>query len=425
MFDKEETIKILLKGVADTTNELQIREKVQMAYNEGRVLNIKLGLDPSAADIHLGHAVALRKIRQLQELGHVATIIIGDFTGMIGDPTGKSKTRNQLSREQVLDNAKTYQEQIFKIIDKSKTIVRFNSEWFDKMSFRDVIDLCSRATVSRLLERDDFNKRYNNNQPISVHEFFYPLMQAYDSVIVESDIELGGTDQTFNILMARNIQKSYNLNQQAALFVPLLEGIDGKEKMSKSLGNYIGINEEPKVMYTKIMKIPDELIIRYFELTTDVHPDEITYLKEQLEKGSINPRDLKMRLAREIIKLYHSSEEAMLAEEYFKAIYQSQSFTEVELQTIYYYSYPSSETESYSLIDCIYTLGIYKSKSEVRRLIQQGGVKVNGIKTNDIYFVPIDGMIIQVGKGIVFRLSHMIESQAKSRKLDAPNYFSK
>lgn len=415
MFDIEETIKFLLKGVADSSAEEQVMKKVKAVYDEGRVLNIKLGLDPSAPDIHLGHAVVLRKIRQLQKLGHQAIIIIGDFTGMIGDPTGKSKTRNQLSKEQVLINARTYQEQIFKIIDPLKTVVKFNSEWFDKMSFRDVIDLCSKTTVARMLERDDFNNRYNTNKPIAIHEFFYPLMQAYDSVAINADIELGGTDQTFNILMGRNLQKSYGQEPQIALFMPLLEGIDGKEKMSKSLGNYIGINEDAKDMYVKIMKIPDNLIIKYYELTTDVHPDKIFAIKKLLENNEINPRDIKMKLARDIISLYHSEDELAKAEENFKSIYQKKSF-DVELPTIIYDEEILNKNKNYSLVDCLYSTGIYKSKGEIRRLIQQGAVKINGEKTSNLDFYPLNDMIIQVGKGKAFKLKSITEEEQLNKK---------
>ena len=299
MFNKEDTLKFLLKGT-EKADAVALKEKIEEVYKEGRVLNIKFGMDPSAPDIHLGHAVALRKIRQLQNLGHRVSIIIGDFTGMIGDPSGKSKTRNQLSREQVKENAKTYVEQVFKIIDESKTDVLYNSDWFAEMKFPELINLCSKATVARILERDDFANRYKNQTPIAVHEFFYPLMQAYDSVVCKADIEMGGTDQTFNIMLGRNIQKDFGVSPQVPLFVPLLEGIDGIEKMSKSLGNYIGINEPANVMYEKAMKIPDNLIIRYYELATDEHPDKIEEVKMKLASG-VNPRDLKMELAKQLL----------------------------------------------------------------------------------------------------------------------------
>lgn len=407
MFNLEETLKFLLKGTTGN-DESALREKVTEVYNEGRTLRIKFGMDPSAPDIHLGHAVALRKIKQLQDLGHTAVIIIGDFTGAIGDPSGKSKTRNQLTKEQVEANAQTYLEQIFKVIDKNKTELHYNSEWFDKMTFREIIDLSSKVTVARMLERDDFSNRYASHKPIAIHEFFYPLMQAYDSVMVKSDIELGGTDQTFNVMMGRNIQKDYNVEQQVPLFIPLLVGIDGKEKMSKSLGNYIGVDENAKDMYIKVMRIPDDLIITYFNLATDLHPDKIAQIEKLLNSGEINPRDIKMKLAREIISLYHTPEELREAEQNFAAIYQKKNI-EVELPVLNYDLSFADTNGCLSLIDCIFATGKYKSKAEVRRLIQQGAVKINGVKTNDFTFIPAQGMILQVGKGNVFKLNSLTE----------------
>ena len=402
MFNVEETMKFLLKGTSGN-DEDALRKKIAEVYNEGRTLRIKFGMDPSAPDIHLGHAVALRKIKQLQDLGHTAVIIIGGFTGAIGDPSGKSKTRNQLTKEQVEYNAQTYLEQIFKVIDKNKTELHNNSEWFENMKFSDVIELSSKVTVARMLERDDFANRYANHKPIAIHEFFYPLMQAYDSVMVKADIELGGTDQTFNVMMGRNIQKDYEVSQQVPLFIPLLVGIDGKEKMSKSLGNYIGVNEDAKDMYIKIMKIPDDMIITYFELTTDVHPDKINSIAKLLKKGEINPRDIKMLLARDIISLYHSQEELKEAEDNFAALYQNKSIG-VDLPIIEYKSDFIDENGMYSLIDCIFTTGKYKSKSEVRRLIKQGAVKINGERVQDLLFTPQTDMVISVGKGNTFKL---------------------
>ena len=319
--DIQNTLKIMLKGAAEHTDTTEIIKKLEKIEAEKRPMRIKLGLDPSAPDIHLGHAVVLRKIKQLQDLGHEAIIIIGDFTGMIGDPTGKSKTRKQLTREQVEENAQTYKTQIFKILDPQKTTVRFNSEWLAPLNFRDIINLASHTTVARMLERDDFQKRYNNQQPIAVHEFFYPLMQAYDSVAIKADLELGGTDQVFNILMGRNIQKAYGQESQITLFMPLLEGIDGVEKMSKSLGNYIGVNEPANVIYEKVMKIPDSMIVKYYELSTDIHPDAIELIKKRLAEGE-NPRDIKMELALEITTLYHSKKAALFAQEHFKTAFQ-------------------------------------------------------------------------------------------------------
>ena len=399
----EDTIKIMLKGSESHTEKEEIVEKLKKVEKEGRTLRVKLGFDPSAPDIHLGHAVLLRKIRQLQDLGHEAIIIFGDFTGMIGDPTGKSKTRKQLSREEVVKNAKTYQEQIFKVIDPKKTTIRYNSEWLDKMNFRDVICLAAKCTVARMLERDDFKKRYENQQPIAVHEFFYPLMQAYDSVAIKADIELGGTDQTFNVLMGRNIQKDFEQDPQITLFMPLLEGIDGVEKMSKSLGNYIGINEEAKTMYEKVMKIPDNMIIKYYELCTDVHPDQIEIIKQRLNNGE-NPRDIKMELAKEITSLYHSYEEAQKAEETFKTAFQKGVAPEdtpvLKVDT-------TQPNLGSAIIEAIMLSGKYKSKSELRRLIEQGAVKINGERITDLSTITNleEEIIVQIGKGTFYKLT--------------------
>ena len=400
MFNKQDTIKFLLKG-ADNYDEEALIQKVEEVHKEGRFLNIKFGMDPSAPDIHLGHAVALRKIRQLHNLGHHASIIIGDFTGMIGDPSGKSKTRNQLSREQVRENAITYVDQIFKIIDKEKTTVLYNGDWYAEMTFPEIIGLCSKATVARILERDDFARRYKNQSPIAVHEFFYPLMQAYDSVVCKADIEMGGTDQTFNIMLGRNIQKDYGVNPQVPLFVPLLEGIDGVEKMSKSLGNYIGINEEAKVIYEKTMKIPDSLIIRYYTLTTDVHPDRIKEIENQLNNGA-NPRDVKMGLARELVELYHGKDAVAGAENYFIGTYQKNVVTE-QTPKLNCTSEFFNENGEINLIDLIFSSNKYKSKGEIRRLIMGGAVKVNNERVADLtYKLSGNEMVIQVGKGTLF-----------------------
>lgn len=400
----ENTIKIMLKGAADHTDVKEIEAKLKKVQEENRPLRIKLGLDPSAPDLHLGHAVGLRKMKQLQDLGHEVIVIIGDFTGMIGDPTGKSKTRKQLTREQVEENAKTYQEQLFKILNPEQTTVRFNSEWLGKMDFRDVIDLSSKCTVARILERDDFKKRYEGNQPISVHEFFYPLMQAYDSVAIKADLELGGTDQTFNVLMGRNIQKDYGQEPQITLFMPLLEGLDGVEKMSKSLGNYIGVSEEPNVMYEKVMKVPDELIIKYYNLCTDVHPDDIARIEERLKNGE-NPRDIKMELAMEITTLYHNEELAKKAQEHFKTAFQKQEAPD-DIPSLEYKCDDDTQSAN-AILETILTSGKYKSKGELRRLFEQGAVKINGERVSDIKTIGImnDGDIIQIGKGNFFKIS--------------------
>ena len=400
MFNISETLKFLLKGVENVDVDA-LTEKVKEVHDQNRVLNIKFGLDPSAPDIHLGHAVALRKLKQLQSLGHRVTNSIGDFTGMIGDPSGKSRTRNQLSKEQVRANAETYVEQIFKIIDKEKTTVMYNSDWYASMTFPEIITLCSKATVARILERDDFSKRYKSNTPIALHEFFYPMMQAYDSVVCKADIEMGGTDQTFNILLGRNIQKDYGLAQQVALFVPLLEGTDGKEKMSKSLNNYIGINEDVKVIYEKAMKIPDELIIRYYTLTTDVHPDEIKQIEQDMKNGK-NPRDVKMALAREITKLYHNEELAIMAEKNFVANYQKNVVTEMT-PVIKCTSNFLDANGQVNLIELLFSTGKYKTKSDIRRLIAGGAVKIDGERWSGLT-CEYKNVVIQVGKGTLFKV---------------------
>lgn len=316
----EEQLKIIKKGVELIVSEEELRLKLEKSIKDNKPLTIKLGLDPSAPDIHLGHAVVLRKIKQMQDLGHKSVIVIGDFTGKIGDPTGKAKGRKALTDEEVLKNAETYKKQIFKVLDKDKTEVKFNSTWLSKLNFDAVLKLAGTTTVARMLERDDFQKRYKNNVPIGIHEFFYPLMQAYDSVELEADIELGGTDQTFNILMGRTLQKTRGQEQQIAIFMPILEGLDGIEKMSKSLGNYIGVNEEANVMFKKVMEVPDNLIIKYFELATDVHPDEINKIKERLNNGE-NPRDIKLELSKIITALYHTEEELEEAIEFYNTAF--------------------------------------------------------------------------------------------------------
>ena len=396
--DIDNTIKIMLKGAAEYTDISEIKEKLKKIDEEKRPLRIKLGLDPSAPDIHLGHAVVLRKIRQLQELGHEAIIIIGDFTGMIGDPTGKSKTRKPLTREQVEENAETYKEQIFRILDKNKTTIRFNSEWHDKLTFKDVIKLASNVTVARMLERDDFQKRYSSNQPIALHEFFYPLMQAYDSVEIKADIELGGTDQTFNVLMGRTIQKVYGQDSQLTLFMPLLEGLDGINKMSKSLGNYIGVNEDSITMFEKVMKIPDELIIKYYDLCTDLHPDKVQEIKNRLEKGE-NPRNIKLELAEEITKLYHNNEEAKNAKAHFITAF-SKGEVPDDVQEIIFEN---------SILDTIMKTEKYSSKGEIKRLLAQNAIKVDGKKETE--YEKLNNKkgeyIIQIGKGNFYKIKNI------------------
>ena len=377
MFSVEEQYKIIKKGVQSLVNEEELKAKIEKSIKTSTPLTIKLGLDPSAPDIHIGHAVVLRKIKQMQDLGHHVVIVIGDFTGRIGDPTGKAKGRVPLSDEQVKANAETYCNQIFKILDKDKTTVRYNSEWLSKMTFEEVIKLAASTTVARILERDDFQNRYKNQVPIGIHEFFYPLMQAYDSVELKADIELGGTDQTFNVLMGRTLQKYLGQEQQIAMFMPILEGLDGKEKMSKSLGNYIGVNEPAKDMFKKVMEVPDDLIIKYYELCTDEHPDRIDGIKKQLENGA-NPRDIKLDLAKTITSLYHSQEETEEAIKYYEAAFSKKAIPD----DIPELSLDGCKT-IFEVADKIVAQGSISSKSDLRRLFKQGGAQLNGEKLTD------------------------------------------
>ena len=394
----EEQLKIIKKGAELIVNEEELKLKLEKSLKNNKSLIIKLGLDPSAPDIHLGHAVVLRKIKQMQDLGHKAVIVIGDFTGKIGDPTGKAKGRKALTDEEVLKNAETYKNQIFKVLDKNKTEVKFNSEWLSKLNFDDVLKLAGTTTVARMLERDDFQKRYNNNVPIGIHEFFYPLMQAYDSIALEADIELGGTDQTFNILMGRTLQKTRGQEQQIAMFMPILEGLDGIEKMSKSLGNYIGVNEPANVMFKKVMEVPDELIIKYFELATDEHPDQIEKIKERLYNGE-NPRNIKLELAKIITALYHSKEELNEAIEFYNT-----AFSKKEIPD----NIPELNFSGNTLKDILDDLLREKyipSKKEFTRLLSQGGVQLNGDKINDINIVIKSNDVLKIGKKKFVKLS--------------------
>lgn len=391
MKNVEEQIKIIQKGADEIIGLEDLKEKLEKANKENKSLTVKLGLDPSAPDIHLGHTVVLRKIKQLEDLGHKAIILIGDFTGMIGDPTGKSKTRKPLTKEQVLENARTYEKQIFKVLDKDKTTVRFNSEWLSELKLEQVVKLASTMTVARMLEREDFKKRYENQQAIGIHEFFYPLMQGYDSVELKADIELGGTDQRFNVLMGRMLQKEYGQESQATIFMPLLEGTDGVNKMSKSLGNYIGIDEAAEVMYEKAMSIPDELIIKYYNLVTDVHPDDVAKIEERLKNGE-NPRNIKMKLAKEIVRLYHGEEKSIEAQERFVKVFSKNEIPD-DINTI------EVDGANFDLISILAENKIVKSKSEVRRLATQGGVKINDEKVTDLSEVkPHNEMIVKIGK---------------------------
>lgn len=397
----EEQMRIICKGVEKLVGEEELRTKLARSLETGRPLRIKLGLDPSAPDIHLGHTVVLRKIRQMQKLGHEAVIVIGDFTGKIGDPTGKAKGRAALSEEQVKENAKTYFEQIFRVLDEKKTRVVYNSEWLAKLTLEDVVRLAATTTVARMLERDDFHNRYSRQIPIGIHEFLYPLMQAYDSVELQADVELGGTDQTFNILMGRSLQKEFGQEPQAALFMPLLEGLDGVEKMSKSLGNYIGVKEPAQVMFKKCMEVPDALILRYFELVTDVHPDRVEELREKLLQGE-NPRNIKLLLAREITKLYYSLEETDAAEKFYHTAFSKKAIPEDIPELVI--------AEEKDLLQDVIPLLVQgqwvASRNEFIRLLKQGGIQLDGEKltADDLSLVIIGNQVLKIGKKKFVRL---------------------
>ena len=388
----EEQLKIIKKGTLDIINEEELIKKLEKSIKENKPLKIKLGLDPSAPDIHLGHTVVLRKLKQLQDLGHEIIIIIGDFTGKIGDPTGKSRMRKFLSDEEVLQNAKTYEEQVFKILDKEKTTIKFNSEWLSKLTFGDVLKLTASTTVARMLEREDFKLRFENQRPIYLNEFFYPLMQAFDSTAIEADIEFGGTDQRFNLLSGRNLQKEIGEEPQVVIMMPLIEGLDGKNKMSKTLGNYIGIYESAKSKYQKVMEIPDELIVKYYTLLTDVDDEKIKEVEANLKDKNVNPRDIKMDLAREILSLYHTEEEVEQAEERFKMIFQmGQKPKDIDTVNV--------SKEDFDLISTVVDKGLVSSKSEFRRLLLQGGIKINDKKITMEKDLPKEGeIVVQVGK---------------------------
>lgn len=388
----------LSAGTAEIVPEEDLKEKIEKSLSSGEPLRVKLGLDPTAPDIHLGHTVVLHKLRQFQEFGHQVILIIGDFTGRIGDPSGRSETRKQLTEEEIAINAATYKEQIYKILDPARTELRYNSEWLSKMTFEDVIRLSANYTVARMLERDDFWKRFHNEDPIGIHEFFYPLMQGYDSIAIKADVELGGTDQKFNLLMGRTLQKEYGQEPQVALMMPILEGLDGKQKMSKSLGNYIGVTDTPKDMFGKTMSITDDLIVRYFRLVTPLPEKEVAALETGLAEGTIHPRDAKLKLARQIVALYHGEKAAVEAQEEFKRVFsQGQLPSEIPEFTV---SDSELENGRIWLPKLLALANLTTSTSEARRMIQQGAVKIDDVKFDDqdAEVEIVDEMVIRVGK---------------------------
>lgn len=390
----ERQLQLYMTGAHEVIPPEELRAKLVKSISTGTPLKIKLGLDPSAPDVHLGHTVVLNKLRQFQENGHIVQLLIGDFTGKIGDPTGKSAARKQLTDEEVQHNAKTYFQQFGKVLDQEKVELHYNSKWLKTLNLEDVIDLAGKITVARLMERDDFEERIAMQKPISLHEFFYPLMQGYDSVVLESDIELGGTDQHFNVLMGRHFQERYNKEKQVVILMPLLEGLDGVEKMSKSKHNYIGIDEHPNDMYGKTMSLPDSLMKKYIHLATDLELEEKKKLVKDLETGAVHPRDAKMLLAKTIVRMYHGAEAAETAEHSFKTVFQENSLPE-EIQAVNW-----KGEKKIAIIDMLVKLELLSSKSEARRMIQNGGVRINGEKITDIHADAVikENMIIQVGK---------------------------
>ena len=388
-----EQMDLIKRGTVEILPEEELVKKLEKSIKENKPLVIKQGFDPTAPDIHLGHTVGIRKLRHFQELGHQIVVIIGDYTAMVGDPSEKNSTRPRLSHEAVMEHAQTYQEQFFKILDQEKTQVRLNGEWFSKMNFAEIMNLASKFTVARMLERDDFSKRYNGQLPISIHEFFYPLMQGYDSVEIKADVELGATEQKFNLVIGRNIQKEFGQEPQVILTLPVLEGLDGKQRMSKSLGNYIGIDEAPAEMFGKAMSLPDEMILRYFELVSDVDSAELKRIKADLENPQTNPRDVKQYLGRTLVRMYHDQPAAEQAQEAFKQIFVKKDVPD-EMPEV------KIEEDEMAIADLMLKTGTSESKGKARRLVQGGGVSINGEKVTDPYAsVKIEnGQVLKVGK---------------------------
>ncbi|TRW95817.1 tyrosine--tRNA ligase [Candidatus Methylobacter oryzae] len=387
---QEDVLEHLLRGA----DEVLVKQELIKKLEEGRPLRIKAGFDPTAPDLHLGHTVLINKLKQFQELGHEVLFLIGDFTGMIGDPTGKNATRKPLTRDEVIENAKTYEEQIFKILDPTKTLVMFNSSWMNAMSSADLIQLAAKHTVARMLERDDFNKRFKGSQPIAIHEFLYPLIQGYDSVAMKADVELGGTDQKFNLLVGRQLQEAFGQKPQVVITMPILEGLDGVQKMSKSLNNYVGIADSADDMFGKLMSISDELMWRYFELLSFRPMTEIKLWAEECKQGA-NPRNYKVKLAQEIIERFHDSSAAVKALENFEARFQRgampDEMDELELKC---------DSSSYGIANLLKDAGLTESTSEAIRMIKQGAVKIDGEKVSDQKLeIPVGAKhIYQVGK---------------------------
>ena len=394
----DKQLDIIKRGAEEILPEDELREKIKISINKNKPLTVKLGCDPSRPDLHIGHSVVLRKLRDFQDLGHQAVLVIGDFTAMIGDPSGRNKTRPQLTLQEAKDNAKTYLDQAKVILDMKRVKIKYNSDWLGKIKFSDVIQLASSTTVARMLERDDFTKRYESEVPISLHEFLYPLAQAQDSVELTSDIELGGTDQKFNLLMGRNLQKEVGQEPQCILTMPILEGTDGVEKMSKSYGNDIGISDSANDMYGKTLSIPDNIIFSWFNLATNIDSSELENIKKKLESDSINPMEIKRLLARKIVEFYYDSNSALEAENYFNTVIVSKGIPDNIEDFII--------EESMLLVDIIIKANMLSSKSEARRMIKQSAVKIDGDAIDDIHYkIPLNkNIILKVGKRKFLRI---------------------
>ncbi|MGA1875824.1 MAG: tyrosine--tRNA ligase [bacterium] len=392
MASAKEQLEVIRKGVAEIISEEDLFKKLEQSESRQKPLRVKAGFDPTAPDIHLGHTVLVQKLRDFQQLGHEVIFLIGDFTGMIGDPTGRSETRKNLSRDEVMKNAETYQRQIFKILDRQRTKVVFNSSWMDRMKAEGLIKLCAQQTVARMLERDDFSKRFAGHQPIGIHEFLYPLIQGYDSVELQADVELGGTDQKFNLLMGRELQRTWGQPPQVIVMMPLLEGTDGVQKMSKSYGNYIGIEESPDQIYGKVMSISDELMIRYYTLLTDYSASKIREMEQNMRDGILNPRDAKKELAQYLVIRYHGDEAALEAQRHFETVHQKR---EIPDEMPEYLLPPGNRVW---IVRLLVDSGTVESSSQARRLIKQGSVSIDGERLAD------EGLELLIDKEFIFKV---------------------
>jgi len=402
MLGVKEQLELIRRGTVEIIPQEELLKKLERSIKENKPLRIKMGFDPTAPDIHLGHTVGIRKLKQFQDLGHQIVLIIGDYTGMVGDPSGRSETRPQLSYEEVRENAETYQRQFFKILDKKKTEVHYNGEWFSQMSFQEVMNLASKFTLARILERDDFAERYKGKSPISLHELFYPLMQAYDSVAIKADLEIGATEQKFNLLAARQFQEQCGQEPQVILTMPVLPGTDGVQRMSKSMGNYIGIDEPPKEIFGKIMSIPDELIYPYFELLTDIPAVELKHIKKDLEKKEKNPMELKRRLGIKLVWMYHSEIEAVKAQEEFERVFSKKELPDdIPEKT---FEYP--EKEIWIPLACV-EMGIAPGTTQIVRLIEQGGLYIDNQRIVDPKAkIPVEGTkLFRLGKRRFYKVT--------------------